>query len=79
MKGLMNLCASRLISEGVLLVPVLHLLRKPAAKSDPSSVMDEQKWAGLENIQFSIFRERIRGMQDKRRLVQIILKHILFF
>ncbi len=65
----MNQCAKNLISEVVLLVPVLHLLRKPGAKSDPGSVKNEQSWAGLEGIQYPYFRERIRDFPDKRRSV----------
>ncbi len=67
--GLMNQCAKNLISEVVLLVPVLHLLRKPGEKSDPGSVKNEQSWAGLEGIQYPCFRERIRDFPDKRRSV----------
>ncbi|XP_026078195.1 E3 ubiquitin-protein ligase rnf213-beta isoform X1 [Carassius auratus] len=67
--GLMNLCAKKLISEVVLLVPVLHLLRKPGAKSE-----NEQKWAGLEKIEYPSFRERIRGLPDKRRMVLQLIK-----
>lgn len=72
MTGLMNLCAKKLISEALLLVPVLHLLRKPEAKSDPGSAMNEQKWAGLEKIEYLSFRESIRRLPDKRRFVQIL-------
>ncbi|XDV44192.1 hypothetical protein PO909_012516 [Leuciscus waleckii] len=80
--GLMNQCSRNLISEVVLLVPVLHLLRKlnaqgKGAKSDPGSAMDEQSWAGLEKIEYRSFRERIRGLPDKRRMViQMIRDHL---
>uniref|UniRef100_A0A8C1VS82 RING-type E3 ubiquitin transferase n=1 Tax=Cyprinus carpio TaxID=7962 RepID=A0A8C1VS82_CYPCA len=74
MTGLMNLCAKKLISEALLLVPVLHLLRKPGAKSDPGSVKDEQSWAGLEGIHYPYFRERIRYFPDKRRMVLQLIK-----
>lgn len=67
--GLMNRCAQRLISELVLLVPVFHLLRKPGAKSDPGSPVNEQGWAGLENIKYEMYRDRITGYPDKRRFV----------
>ncbi|RXN10159.1 E3 ubiquitin-protein ligase RNF213-beta-like protein [Labeo rohita] len=73
--GLMNHCAKKLISEVVLLVPVLHLLRKPGAKSYPGSVKDEQSWAGLEEIKYSYFRERIRDLPDKRRMVLQLIKY----
>lgn len=66
----MNRCSKKLISEVVLLVPVLHLLRKPGANSDPGSAMDEQRWARLENIEYHSFREKIRGLSDKRRFVE---------
>ncbi|KAL1264673.1 hypothetical protein QQF64_005028, partial [Cirrhinus molitorella] len=72
--GLMNQCARKLISEVVLLVPVLHFLKKPGAKSDPASVKDEQSWAGLEKIEYPSFRERIRGFPDKRRMVLQLIK-----
>lgn len=78
----MNQCSRKLISEVVLLVPVLHLLRKlnaqgKGAKSDPGPAMDEQSWAGLENIEYRSFRERIRGLPDKRRFVRIPLEENL--
>ncbi len=76
--GLMNQCAKKLISEVVLLVPVLHLLRKPGAMSDPNSNTNEPKWAGLEHIDCLSFRERIRGVPDKRRFVQILLEELVF-
>ncbi|XP_016344880.1 E3 ubiquitin-protein ligase rnf213-beta-like [Sinocyclocheilus anshuiensis] len=72
--GLMNQCARKLISEVVLLVPVLHLLRKSGAMPDPDSAMIEQRWAGLENIEYPSFRERIRGLSDKRRMVHQLIK-----
>ncbi|KAF4106371.1 E3 ubiquitin-protein ligase rnf213-beta-like isoform X3 [Onychostoma macrolepis] len=72
--GLMNQCAKKLISEVVLLVPVLHSLRKPGATSDPDSNMNEQKWAGLEHIDCLSFRERIRRVPDKRRMVLQLIK-----
>ncbi|XP_057214799.1 E3 ubiquitin-protein ligase rnf213-beta-like isoform X2 [Triplophysa rosa] len=75
--GLMNLCAERLISELVLLVPVFHLLRKPGAVSDPGSAVNEQRWAGLENIKYQMFRERIKDYPDKRRMVLRMLKEHL--
>ncbi|XP_051967995.1 E3 ubiquitin-protein ligase rnf213-beta-like [Xyrauchen texanus] len=68
-KGLMNRCAQKLISELVLLVPVCHLLRKPGAKSDQGLAMEEQEWAGLEKQCYHDFRENIRGKPDKRRMV----------
>ncbi|XP_077056473.1 E3 ubiquitin-protein ligase rnf213-beta isoform X2 [Siphateles boraxobius] len=80
--GLINQCSRNLISEIVLLVPVLHLLRKlntqgKGAKSDPGSAMGEQSWAGLEKIEYPSFRERIRGFPDKRRMVlQMIRYHL---
>lgn len=67
--GLMNRCAKNLISELVLLVPALHLLRNPGTKSDTDSAVNEEIWAGLESISFTTFRERIRGFSDKRRFV----------
>ncbi|XP_051530047.1 E3 ubiquitin-protein ligase rnf213-beta-like isoform X2 [Myxocyprinus asiaticus] len=76
-KGLMNRCAQKLISELVLLVPVCHLLRKPGAKSDQGLAMEEQEWAGLEKQCYQIFRERIRGNPDKRRMVlELIHDHL---
>lgn len=72
--GLVNQCSRKLIFEVVLLVPVLHLLRKPEEKSDPGSAMDEQTWARLEKIEYPSFRERIRGFPDKRRFVRIVLE-----
>ncbi|XP_073773817.1 E3 ubiquitin-protein ligase rnf213-beta isoform X3 [Danio rerio] len=73
--GLMNLCAKKLITEVVLLVPVLHLLRNSEVKeAGPGSSMDEQRWTGLENISYQSFRERIRGLPDKRRMILKLIK-----
>ncbi|XP_073722611.1 E3 ubiquitin-protein ligase rnf213-beta [Misgurnus anguillicaudatus] len=75
--GLMNRCAQKVISELVLLVPALHLLRPPGTKSDPGSVVDEQNWAGLEKVQYPSFRENIRRFPEKRRMVlQMIKDHL---
>ncbi|XP_043109399.1 E3 ubiquitin-protein ligase rnf213-beta isoform X2 [Puntigrus tetrazona] len=71
--GLMNLCAKKLVSEVVLLVPVLQLLRKP--KSDPGSVKNEQSWAGLEDIQYQFFRKGIRDFPEKRRMILQLIKN----
>ncbi|XP_056627258.1 E3 ubiquitin-protein ligase rnf213-beta-like isoform X2 [Triplophysa dalaica] len=75
--GLINQCGQKLISELVLLVPALHSLRKPEAKSDPGSAVNEERWAHLESIKFTTFRERIRGLSDKRRMIlQMIKDHL---
>ncbi|XP_016335836.1 E3 ubiquitin-protein ligase rnf213-beta-like [Sinocyclocheilus anshuiensis] len=36
--------------------------------------MNEQRWAGLENIEYPSFRERIRGLPDKRSMVLRLIK-----
>ncbi|XP_029383406.1 E3 ubiquitin-protein ligase rnf213-beta [Echeneis naucrates] len=66
--GLMNHCAQLLVSELVLLVPLLFKLKHPgadAAKVGPA--VEEENWSGLENVKFVVFRQRIQAFPDKRR------------
>ncbi|XP_030630710.1 E3 ubiquitin-protein ligase rnf213-beta [Chanos chanos] len=68
--GLMNHCAQMLVSEVVLLVPLLHALRQPRAHAGTlGPAMEEQDWAGLEDVKYHTFRERLRDCSDKRRMV----------
>lgn len=65
--GLMNYCVKSLVSELVLLVPLLFRLRQAgadAAKLGPA--VEEENWAGLEHVHFSEFRQRIQAYPDKR-------------
>lgn len=66
--ALMNLCAKRMVSELVLLVPLLLRLRHPGADATKlGPAVEEENWSGLENVQFSWFRVRIQSYQDKRK------------
>lgn len=66
--GLMNRCAQYTVAEVVLLVPLLLRLRQPGAdamKLGPT--VEEENWSGLQNINFSRFRENVKFFPDKRR------------
>ncbi|XP_062858949.1 E3 ubiquitin-protein ligase rnf213-beta [Trichomycterus rosablanca] len=67
---LMNLCADQLLSELVLLVPLLHSVSKPGSDSGrPSLTLDEPEWAGLQSVKYQLYRDRLRGFSDKRRMM----------
>uniref|UniRef100_A0A3P8SYM7 RING-type E3 ubiquitin transferase n=1 Tax=Amphiprion percula TaxID=161767 RepID=A0A3P8SYM7_AMPPE len=75
--GLMNHCVQSLVSELVLLVPLLFKLRKPgadAAKVGPT--IEEKDWSGLNDIKFFIFRENMKSHSDKRRMLSLIRKQL---
>lgn len=66
--ALINHCAQQMVSELVLLVPLLHRLRQPgadAAKVGP--VVQEENWSGLDHVRFSRFRENLQPYPDKRK------------
>ncbi|XP_041937940.1 E3 ubiquitin-protein ligase rnf213-beta isoform X4 [Alosa sapidissima] len=68
--GLVNYCAKNMVSEVVLLVPLLQTLRQPGADSRRlGPTVEEHSWAGLEYIEYSSFRERLRSFSDKRRFM----------
>lgn len=63
----------KMVSEVVLLIPLLHRLRHPgadAARLGP--VVEEENWSGLESVQFRPFRRNMRLHQDKRRWVNLL-------
>lgn len=73
--GMINSCVQRLVSELPLLIPLLHTLRHSGADAGRlGPTIEEMNWAGLENVEFNNFRERIRSFSDKRRFVQLSLK-----
>ncbi|XP_051795751.1 E3 ubiquitin-protein ligase rnf213-beta [Acanthochromis polyacanthus] len=76
--GLMNHCVQLMVSELVLLVPLLFKLRKPgadAAKVGPT--IEEKDWSGLNDINFCRFRENIKSYSDKReRMLSLIQKQL---
>ncbi|XP_051273053.1 E3 ubiquitin-protein ligase rnf213-beta isoform X1 [Dicentrarchus labrax] len=76
--ALMNICAQQSVLELVLLVPLLFRLRQPgadAAKVGPT--VEEENWSGLENVQFSRFRESIQFHPDKRkRMLSLFRTHL---
>ncbi|KAI4801198.1 hypothetical protein KUCAC02_000123 [Chaenocephalus aceratus] len=66
--ALMNRCAQCMVSELVLLLPLLFRLRQPGAdatKVGPS--VDEENWSGLERVYYRQFRENIQTQPDKRK------------
>ncbi|XP_036427896.1 E3 ubiquitin-protein ligase rnf213-beta isoform X2 [Colossoma macropomum] len=75
--GLMNRCARSLVSELVLLVPLLHTLRQPGADSGRlGPTVEETDWTGLHYVEFRSFREKIRRHPDKRRMMlQMVQDH----
>lgn len=66
--GLINHCAKKMVSEVILLIPLLLRLRHPGADATRlGPVVEEENWSGLKNVQFCLFRRNIRLHQDKRR------------
>lgn len=66
--GLMNFCAKMMVSELVLLVPLLLRLRHPGADATKlGPAVEEENWSGLENVDFRRFRVNIQSYQDKRK------------
>ncbi|XP_070782783.1 E3 ubiquitin-protein ligase rnf213-beta [Enoplosus armatus] len=76
--GLMNHCAQQRVSELVVLVPLLFRLRQPGANATQvGPTVEEENWSGLENVDFSRFRENIQSLSDKRkRLLTLIQTHL---
>ncbi|XP_046887613.1 E3 ubiquitin-protein ligase rnf213-beta isoform X4 [Hypomesus transpacificus] len=73
--GLMNYCAQHTVSELPLLVPLLHTLRQAGADADRlAPTVEEQNWSGLDQVPFSMFRERVHGLPDKRRTMMTLIK-----
>lgn len=68
--GLINCCVQNLVSEVVLLLPLLLRLRHPGADATRvGPAVEERNWSGMENVQFCLFRKNIRLHQQKRRCV----------
>lgn len=64
----MNHCAQLMVSELVLLVPLLFRLRQPGAdamKLGPA--VEEENWSALESVNFSRFRGSLQSQPDKRK------------
>uniref|UniRef100_A0A3B4YE64 RING-type E3 ubiquitin transferase n=1 Tax=Seriola lalandi dorsalis TaxID=1841481 RepID=A0A3B4YE64_SERLL len=71
--GLMNHCAKLMVSELVLLVPLLFRLRQAGADATKvGPTVEEENWSGLEHVHFSRFREWIQLHPDKRRMMSLI-------
>ena len=72
MLGLINHCAQLVVSEMVLLIPLLFKLRRPGADSAKGGpTIEEENWSGLESVHFGWFRENLRSYPEKRRLVRL--------
>ncbi|KAI9537487.1 hypothetical protein NQZ68_025344 [Dissostichus eleginoides] len=66
--ALMNLCAQSMVSELVLLLPLLFRLRLPGADANKVGLsVEEENWSGLERVYFRHFRENIQSHPDKRK------------
>lgn len=66
--GLINCCALKMVSELVLLVPLLLRLRQPGADATKvGPTVEEENWSGLNGVQFGRFRENIQSYPDKRK------------
>ena len=66
--GLMNLCAQSMVSELVLLLPLLFRLRQPGADATKVGLsVEEDNWSGLESVYYREFRENIQSHPDKRK------------
>ncbi|KAM3838360.1 E3 ubiquitin-protein ligase rnf213-beta-like, partial [Diretmus argenteus] len=76
--GLINHCAQNMVSELVLLVPLLYKLRQPGADAAAlGPTIEEENWSGLDKVHFSNFREHIRSYSDKRKLMLTLMrKHL---
>ncbi|XP_029934003.1 E3 ubiquitin-protein ligase rnf213-beta [Myripristis murdjan] len=73
--GLINHCAQILVSELVLLIPLLHKLRQPGADAGRvGPTVEEVNWSVLERVRFSNFRENIRSCSDKRQIMMTLIK-----
>ncbi|XP_058262202.1 E3 ubiquitin-protein ligase rnf213-beta isoform X1 [Hemibagrus wyckioides] len=77
--GLMNKCARLLLSEMVLLVPLLHSVRQLGADSGRlGPTVEEPDQTGLNYVEFRAYRERMRACSDKRRMIlELVEKHKL--
>ncbi|KAK3529115.1 hypothetical protein QTP70_016547 [Hemibagrus guttatus] len=75
--GLMNKCARLLLSETVLLVPLLHSVRQLGADSGRlGPTVEEPDWAGLNYVEFCAYRKKMRTYPDKRRMIlELVKKH----
>ncbi|XP_071319372.1 E3 ubiquitin-protein ligase rnf213-beta isoform X2 [Trachinotus anak] len=76
--GLMNHCAKYMVSELVLLVPLLFRLRQAGADATKvGPAVEEENWSGLERVEFSRFRVQIQPYPDKRRrMMSLIQSHL---
>nr|XP_046210346.1 E3 ubiquitin-protein ligase rnf213-beta isoform X1 [Oncorhynchus gorbuscha]XP_046210347.1 E3 ubiquitin-protein ligase rnf213-beta isoform X1 [Oncorhynchus gorbuscha]XP_046210348.1 E3 ubiquitin-protein ligase rnf213-beta isoform X1 [Oncorhynchus gorbuscha] len=74
--GMINYCSQRLVSELPLLIPLLHTLIQPGADAGRlGPTIEEMNWAGLENVKYNNFRERIRSFSDKRRMMLTLIQN----
>ncbi|XP_028991062.2 E3 ubiquitin-protein ligase rnf213-beta [Betta splendens] len=76
--GLMNCCVQNLVSELVLLVPLLFGLRQPGADAmKVGPTVEEENWSGLSGVNFTRFRERIESLSDKRKkMLSLVQSHL---
>ncbi|XP_058845777.1 E3 ubiquitin-protein ligase rnf213-beta isoform X2 [Acipenser ruthenus] len=70
--GLINCCAQNGVVELALVVPLLHQLSKSSEGSgttDSGRTTPERSRAALEGVHYLQFREKIRTLSDKRRML----------
>ena len=63
---LINQCVELKVSEVLLLIPLLHVVRPPASAPGMGPTVEEENWSGLTMVEFCNFRENVAGWKDKR-------------
>lgn len=71
--GLINCCAQNMVSEVVLLVPLLLRLRQPGADAAKVGPTVEESWSEL-GTSISRFRANIQSYSDKRKRMLNLIK-----
>ena len=65
--GLINQCVQLKVSEVLLLIPLLHIVRPPASAPGMGPTVEEENWSGLTLVKFCNFRDNLAVWKDKRR------------
>ncbi|XP_029109785.1 E3 ubiquitin-protein ligase rnf213-beta [Scleropages formosus] len=73
--GLMNQCVKSLVAELPLLLLLLRKFQEPGLDATaPSSGTEGQPWEALERVEYTSFRENIRSLTDKRRMMLTLIQ-----
>ncbi|XP_041095708.1 E3 ubiquitin-protein ligase rnf213-beta [Polyodon spathula] len=76
--GLINCCAQNGVVELAMVIPLLHQLSKSSEGSgttDSGKTTPERSWAALKGVQHLQFREKIRTLSNKRRMLLELMDH----